>query len=81
MLWGCFLKLGGLGPLAVLNGSMDSVQYIDFLETFVVPEIEAAKDIFKVDFIFMQDNAPCHKARTVMDYYQENNISTLPWPP
>ena len=29
----------------------------------------------------MQDNAPCHKTNLVLNFLQENNISTLDWPP
>ena len=31
--------------------------------------------------VFMQDNAPCHKSRKVMDFMEENNIETMEWPP
>ena len=29
----------------------------------------------------MQDNAPCHKAKVVMDYLRKKRIKTLDWPP
>jgi transposase len=31
--------------------------------------------------VFMQDNAPCHKANIVMGVLAENNIEKLNWPP
>ena len=47
------------------------------VKEYIEPELEASE----VPMIFMQDNAPCHKARVVMDYLRENNIRTLDWPP
>jgi transposase len=29
--------------------------------------------------VFMQDNAPCHKALIVTQFFDENNIKTLDW--
>lgn len=31
--------------------------------------------------VFMQDNAPIHRARTVMDWFEENNVEVMEWPP
>ncbi|CAF1008077.1 unnamed protein product [Brachionus calyciflorus] len=31
-------------------------------------------------FIFQQDNAPCHRAKLVKDWFQEQNIQVLAWP-
>jgi len=76
MFWGCFSKLG-LGPLVALEGTMNSQNYVELLRDYVVPELNAAGR----HMVFMQDNAPCHKARNVMDYFAENNIETLNWPP
>jgi transposase len=33
------------------------------------------------DLIFQQDNAPCHRAISTMEWLEERGISTLPWPP
>jgi transposase len=32
-------------------------------------------------FLFMQDNAPCHKAMEVLEFLAERNIPTMEWPP
>ena len=76
MFWGCFSKLG-LGPLVALEGNMNAVKYIELLQDTVLPELAAAGR----PMVFMQDNAPCHKAKVVMDFLAENNIETLRWPP
>ena len=76
MFWGCFSKLG-LGPLVALQGNMNAQKYLELLQDTIIPELAAAGR----PMVFMQDNAPCHKARIVMDFLDENNIETLPWPP
>jgi transposase len=76
MFWGCFSKLG-LGPLVALEGTMNATNYIELLKDFVLPELAAAGR----PMTFMQDNAPCHKARVVMDFLAQNNVETLNWPP
>jgi len=32
------------------------------------------------EWIYQQDNAPCHKAKKVTEWFKENNIQVLPWP-
>jgi transposase len=43
----------------------------------VIPLIRQLGD----EFIFMHDNAPCHRAITVSKELDVNNIMHLPWPP
>ena len=75
MFWGCFSRLG-LGPLAAIEGSMNSESYQEILDELLLPELRAAG----VPMVFMQDNAPCHKSRTVLDFLADNGLQTLPWP-
>ena len=30
--------------------------------------------------MFQQGNAPCHKAKSVTEWFEENNIKILQWP-
>ena len=76
MFWGCFSKLG-LGPLVAVEGTMNAQNYLELLRDTVLPEISAAGR----PMVFMQDNAPCHKAHIVMNFLAEKNIETLDWPP
>ena len=32
-------------------------------------------------FLFMQDNAPCHKAAEILEFLAENQIPVMEWPP
>ena len=31
-------------------------------------------------YLFQQDNAPCHKAMTIMSFFERSNIEVLQWP-
>ena len=31
--------------------------------------------------IFMQDNVPCHKAKTMLSFLKEERIAVMKWPP
>ena len=31
-------------------------------------------------FVFMQDNARCHKAHDVLEFLKENNVPVMKWP-
>ncbi len=33
------------------------------------------------EFIFQQDNAPCHKSKMTMEYLSHNNVDLMEWPP
>ena len=49
------------------------------IQDTVVPELNASEH----DLIFMQDNARPHPhtAKLVKNYYDENNVDVLDWPP
>jgi hypothetical protein len=76
MFWGCFSKVG-LGPLVALEGNMNAANYLELLKDTVFPELAASGP----PMVFMQDNAPCHKARVVMDFLRREGVETLDWPP
>ena len=80
MFWGCFSNLG-LGPLVVVEGSQNTHTYLQMLKDYLVPEIQAAFLEHGVKMVFMQDNAPCHKSKPIMDFLKDQNIATLEWPP
>ena len=39
-------------------------------------------NIFQADqnWLFQQDNAPCHTAHSITNYFVESNILLMPWP-
>lgn len=50
---------------------MTARKYIQTLEDFLLPTMEGIIDEFGVPMTFMQDNAPCHKAKIVTEFYAE----------
>jgi hypothetical protein len=67
MFWGCFSSFA-FGPLVVCEGHMDADFYMEIIRDFVVHEIRAGRRKFGVELIYMQDNAPCHKAKKSMAF-------------
>lgn len=69
----------GVGRLYVVEGTLRQDQYKKIIETRLVPQL---KEWFKNGerFLFMQDGAPCHTARSVLDLLRNQNIPLLSWP-
>jgi hypothetical protein len=81
MFWGCMSKLG-LGPLIPLqDGNMTAIKYKDMLNKTLLPLLRECERDYDVEMIFMQDNAPCHKANMIMEFLAQKDIETLDWPP
>ena len=69
----------GTGRLYVVQGMMKQDQYIQMLKERLLPQV---RDWFpnRESFIFMQDGAPCHTARSVKAFLNDKNIPLMPWP-
>ena len=63
LIWGCFNERG-LGCFRLLTSTMNSARYVETLENALIP---SANIWFgdSADFVFQQDNAPCHKSRDI----------------
>ena len=90
MVWACFSGVGP-GPLIVCEaGSVNADKYIEilndgvitFVETLLKPERGA--DLITVatkdTFLFMHDNAPCHKAAKVTKFLKKRRLPIMKWP-
>ena len=75
MIWGCFRK-NKIGPLSIIDGTMDSKKYIQLLETKLIPFIGERKS----HFIFQDDSAPCHRSSMVKNFKMDCEIQSLDWP-
>jgi transposase len=64
-----------------LLGSQNAESYIDTLEDNFINEYLTAQDQLGHKLTFMQDNAPCHKAKVVIDYFQKYDVKLMDWPP
>lgn len=79
MIWGCFSFVGA-GRIDFCVGRMNAAKYIDTLERKLLP---SAGTMFGRDsggWIFQQDNAPCHTAKSVKTWFQQKSIDVMDWP-
>ena len=73
MVWG-MISGDGVGPLVRLQGKVNAGVYKDN----VLPVLRYST---KHPSIFMQDNAPCHKAMVVINFLKAENVTVMDWPP
>lgn len=80
MVWAVF-TWHGLGPLVQLNRSLTGNGYVQLLTDHLQPFMDFMYP--NNDGIFMDDNAPCHRARTVRDWFEEHSgqFQRMIWPP
>ena len=79
MVWGCFTK-HGVGPYVKLTGKLDSVTYQKLLTKYLVLFLEDLPLSVYTTAVFQQDNAPCNKSRSVIQWLQNQTILLLNWP-
>ncbi len=66
MIWGA-MSSAGVGPLCFLKTNVTAPVYQEILEHFMLP---SADQLFKdADFIFQQDLAPAHTAKSTKSSY------------
>ena len=77
MVWGC-ISCYGVDPLAKINGRMKGKDYIDLLSANLLPYMQSMGP----RYTFMDDNAPCHRARVVSQWMFTNDLKCMEvWPP
>ncbi|GFX37516.1 uncharacterized protein TNCV_4899461 [Trichonephila clavipes] len=77
MIWSVISGKGN-GRLYVVKSVMREDQYKDVLQNRLIPQLEEWFPNGE-PYIFMQDGAPCHTARSIKAFWQ-NKISLLDWP-
>ena len=77
MVWGCFSGEKGCGHLFFLdkNVNMNAAVYVNVLENHMLPFYRQHENAF-----FLQDGAPCHRAKSVKKFLSEKNIKLIEWP-
>ena len=75
MIWGSFGN-GKLGRLYFVakNQKMNAEMYKDVLKKHLRPSLRKTGCS-----VFMQDGAPCHTARSIKEWFAENDIEVLDW--
>lgn len=76
MTWAAF-GWNGKTEMVFVDGRMDSNKYQQLLQTNLLP---AARAIGGRNWIFQQDNAPCHASSSTKEWFHEKNIRVLNWP-
>jgi hypothetical protein len=77
MIWVC-VTFNGVGTLTTVNGNINAAKYIEILEDNLWPVI--VRHYPEEKYIFQDDNAPLHRARSVQYYKTQNNINGMFWP-
>ncbi len=52
--------------------------YLEVLEKYFIPELKAA-ELLGGDWKLMQDNAPCHKAKSIKAFLSSKGIDMIEW--
>ncbi len=77
MIWGA-MSSAGVGPLCFLKTNVTAPVYQEMLEHFMLP---SADQLFKdADFIFQQDLAPAHTAKSTKSWLNDHGVAVLDWP-
>ncbi len=77
MIWGA-MSSAGVAPLCFLKTNITAPVYQDILEHFMLP---SADQLFKdADFIFQQDLAPAHTAKSTKSWLNDHGVGVLDWP-
>ncbi len=77
MIWGA-MSSATVCPLCFLKTNVTSPVYQDILEHFMIP---SADQLFKdADFIFQQDLAPAHTAKSTKSWLNDHGVGVLDWP-
>ena len=79
MFWGC-MTWNGVGQACKIEGTLDSTLYCEFLSDNLL----GTSDYFQMDrdyFVFQQDNDPKHTSRLAKDWFNQNRVNLMDWPP
>ncbi len=77
MIWGA-MSSAGVGPLCFLKTNVTAPVYQEILEHLMLP---SADQLFKdADFIFQQDLAPAHTAKSIKSWFNDHDVGVLDWP-
>ena len=77
MLW-ARITFHGVGTITVIEGNVSSEKYVNILANNSWPVI--IRHFPDNDYIFQDDNAPVHRARTVQNFRTENELKSMNWP-
>ena len=71
------VSAAGPGPLVRLHGRINAAVYKELLKQHVLPILRTSVN---QPAVFMQDNAPCHTAKSVKTFLSDENVTVMDWP-
>lgn len=82
LVWGAF-GASGVGRLVIIPSmpKFNAEAYISLLNENLLPSLITSLSHPSEDWFLLQDNDPKHKAKSTMDYFVENGVPILDWPP
>ena len=84
MIWGCFIS-DKLSFIVFIDGTVKKEVYVDMLEEYFLPFLDAIHTNDPTPRIFQQDNARPHTAKMTHDWFkplaQKYGLCLMKWPP
>ena len=77
-IWAC-MDFDGICGFRIFDGRLNQHAYLDILNRELLPTI-TREQMNGIQSVFQQDNAPCHRAKTVEKWFTDNKITKLTWP-
>lgn len=77
--WGCMTS-AGIGPLVFYEDRVNGPAYIQIIGDVLPRFIRDTYGMKHDNWAYMQDNAPPHKSKFAMNYFERHNIPLLVWP-
>ena len=68
----------GVGHFHIIDGIVNSAHYQEILSQNLLPTMCSDNNL--QNYIFQQDGASCHTAKSSKLWLKNNNISVLDWP-
>lgn len=69
----------GVGSLCFVDGLVNAVKYRNILEEHLLPSITQLQST-EGDYVFQQDGASCHTAKSTKTWLSTENIPLIEWP-
>ena len=80
MIWAAFWG-SEQSDLYELNRDFESKKFGYSARSYIQVLDDNLRGIYNPDLTFMQDNAPIHKARSVIAWFKENGVKVMNWSP
>ena len=77
MIWGC-ICCNGVGTQTAVEGNINSAKYIDILDKNLWPAV--VWHFEGKEYFFRDDNALVHRAHTVDNYNDQDEVTSMEWP-